>query len=370
MNFDILINLFDKTHNVLLSNAVKAVNINNTIRNWLSGFYIVEYEQKGEDRAKYGEKVLQTIENHFKISGIKGLTERRLREYRKFYLVYPQIRRLLTAIFNQIAPDENYNAIRRSLTAELQIADKQQFEYPIDKLINSLSFTHLNELCKIADPVKRVFYEIECIKGIWSVKELERQINSLYYERMGMSSNPEKMSKIIQSKTENLTVQETVKSHFSFEFLGIKQKELIEETDLEQALLDNFQYFMLELGRGFCLEARQKRILIGDEYFFIDMVFYHRILRCHIIVELKADKFNHSHISQLNTYVNFYKKEICESTDNPPIGILLVAEKNNPLVEFALAGIENNLFVSKYLLQLPTKEQLTNFITNELNKKY
>lgn len=182
---------------------------------------------------------------------------------------------------------------------------------------------------------------------------------------MGLSSNPEKMSKIIQSKTEILTPQETIKTHFSFEFLGIKNRELIEESDLEQALIDHFQYFMLELGRGFCLEARQKRILIGDEYFYVDLVFYHRILRCHIIVELKADKFNHSHISQLNTYVNYYKKVICEPTDNPPIGILMVAEKNNPLVEFAI-GDNENIFVTQYMLQLPTKEQLINFIIDEL----
>ncbi len=128
MKFEILINLFDKTHNVLLSNAVKAINLNNTIRNWLFGFYIVEYEQNGEDRAKYGEKVLQNIENHFKFSGIKGIDVRRLREYRKFYLAYPQIRRTLSAVFNQIAPDENYNSIRRTLTAELQVTNKQEFE--------------------------------------------------------------------------------------------------------------------------------------------------------------------------------------------------------------------------------------------------
>jgi len=368
MNFELLTSLFDKTHNILFENTIKAININITIRNWLFGFYIVEYEQNGEDRAKYGEHILSDLEKYFKISNIKGITERRLREFRKFYLVYPKIRQTLTNVFEEIIVGENYNSIRRALTAELQVIENNIIEIPIEKLINKLSYTHFLELSKIENSLKRLFYEIECIKGSWSVRELERQINSLYFERMQISENPEKMSQIIQSKTDILSSKDIIKSHFAFEFLGLQNIELIEETDLEQALINNFQYFMLELGRGFCLESRQKRILIGDEYFFIDLVFYHRILKCHVIVELKADKFNHSHISQLNTYVNYYKSEICDKNDNPPIGILLVAQKNKPLVEFALMGVDNNLFVSEYLLQLPTKEQLTNFIINELQK--
>jgi len=369
MNFSNLVSLIDKTHNALQSEAIKAININLTIRNWLIGFYIVEFEQNGEDRAKYGEKLLLSLEKELTTKGISNSNSRELRRYRTFYSTYQYFGAF---IFNSLPSDAIWgtpspiSGIVQKWGTLSPISDKKDLQIPAEKIIYKLSFSHLAELIMIDDELKRVFYEIECIKGCWTVRELERQINTLYYERMGLSSNPEKMSQIIQSGTEILLPQEAIKDHFSFEFLGIKHRELIEETDLEQSLIDNFQYFMLELGRGFCLEARQKRILIGDEYFFVDLVFYHRILRCHIIVELKADKFNHSHISQLNTYVNFFKKEICDPNDNPPIGILLVAEKNKPLVEFALAGIENNLFVSKYLLQLPTKEQLTNFIANEI----
>ena len=143
---------------------------------------------------------------------------------------------------------------------------------------------------------------------------------------------------------------------------------MIEESDIEQALLNHFQEFIMELGIGFCIEARQKKILIGEEYFFIDLVLYHRILKCHVLVELKADAFNHAHIAQLNTYVNYYKKEIKETADNSPIGILLVADKNKPLVEFALGTVSNKLFVSKYQLQLPDKKELEMFVKEEMKK--
>ena len=240
---------------------------------------------------------------------------------------------------------------------------------PAEKIINSLSFSHLAELIEIEDDVKRTFYEIEAIKGLWSVKELRRQVSTLYFERIGLSKDPLVMSTIVQSGIEMQNASDVIKSHFAFEFLDIRNKTLIEESALEQALLDHFQEFLFEMGRGFCLEARQKRILIGGEYFFIDMVLYHRVLKCHVLIELKSDRFNHSHISQLNTYLNYYKKEMMEESDNPPVGILMVADKNNPLVEYALAGLDNQLFVSRYLLQLPDKSLLRDFIAAEVKKE-
>ena len=150
--------------------------------------------------------------------------------------------------------------------------------------------------------------------------------------------------------------------------MGLQAKDAVEESDLETALLNHLQEFMLEMGHGFCLEARQKKILIGDEYFFIDLVFYHRILKCHVLVDLKVEDFNHHNIGQLNAYVNYYKTKVMLPDDNPTVGILLVTNKNSALVEFATASIDNQLFVSKYLLELPKKEQLQNFIQNELLK--
>jgi len=237
-----------------------------------------------------------------------------------------------------------------------------------DQLIQKLSFSHFELLSPIIEDSKRNFYELECIKGTWSVRELKRQINSLYYERSGMSRKPELLSEITNQKTEPMLPAEIVKSVYAFEFLGLRVKDAVEETDLESALLDHLQDFMLELGHGFCLEARQKKILIGDEYFFIDLVFYHRILKCHVLVELKIEDFNHHNVGQLNTYVNYYKGEVMQPDDNPTVGILLVTDKNNTLVEYATAGMDNHLFVSKYMLELPNKEILQAFVKQEIEK--
>jgi predicted nuclease of restriction endonuclease-like (RecB) superfamily len=375
MNFDLLVSAIEQTHQHFQQQASKAINISLTLRNWLTGYYIVEFEQKGEDRAKYGDKLLAKLAE--KCDTIKGFDERTFRNFRLFYLLYPQIRPLLANQIHSIP-------IRRSLTAELKneaVSDTlsiwgsltsefqlTEFQLKGELLVQSLSYTHFEQLIRINDSLKRAYYEMECMKGNWSVRELKRQINSLYFERSGMSAKPELLSEITNSKAETVMPTDIVKSVYAFEFLGLNAKDAVEESDLEAALIDHLQHFMLEMGHGFCLEARQKKILIGDEYFFIDLVFYHRILKCHVLVELKVEDFNHHNIGQLNTYVNYYKAEVMRPDDNPTVGILLVTNKNNALVEFATAGMDNHLFVSKYLLELPKKEQLEAFITNEITK--
>jgi predicted nuclease of restriction endonuclease-like (RecB) superfamily len=236
------------------------------------------------------------------------------------------------------------------------------------KLITKLSYSHLELLLNINDQLKRTFYELECIKGTWSVRELKRQINSLYFERSGLSANPEELSEIINKNTIPRKPTDIIKNIYSFEFLNIKINPIVEESDLETALLDHLHEFILEMGNGFCFEARQKRILIGTEYYFIDLLFYHRILKCHVLIELKLGKFEHGDIGQLNTYLNYFKEEIGEKSDNAPVGILLVAEKDNALVKYATAGIDENLFAQEYLIQLPSIKQLETYIENELRK--
>ncbi len=237
---------------------------------------------------------------------------------------------------------------------------------PSDIIISKLSYTHFELLLNVSEPLKRTFYEIECIKGTWSVRELKRQIASLYFERSGLSQHPEKLAELVQQKIQPQQPKDIIKNIYAFEFLDIGIKPIVEESDLETALLNNLQQFVIELGNGFCLEARQKRILIGETYYFIDLVFYHRILKCHVLVELKIGAFEHGDIGQLNTYLNFFKAEITETNDNPPVGILLVAEKDHALVKYATAGMDENLFVQQYLVQLPSQEQLVNHIENEL----
>ena len=216
------------------------------------------------------------------------------------------------------------------------------------------------------DELKRSYYIIESIKGTWSVQELKRQINTLLYERSELSKKPELLIERINKKKQIPNIQGLVKDIYTFEFLGLPIKDAVEESELETALLDNIREFILELGNGFCLEARQKRILIGKEYYYIDLVFYHRILRCHVLIELKVNDFEHANAWQLNTYINYYKKEVKQEFDNDPVGILLVTNKEDALVEFAIASMNKNLFVSKYLLKLPSKQKLEQLIKNEL----
>jgi len=369
-NFNRLISTISQIHKQLQKSAVNAVNQMLTIRNWLIGYYIVEFEQKGEDRAKYGTSLLKLIAKN--LEHIKGIDERSLRRYRQFYLYYPQlidsIRDSLTPILKKI---EFRGSVSPVLLEPLNVESippqlERSLFVPGNKILSKLSYTHIEQLLSVNEPLKRTFYEIECIKGAWSVRELKRQINSQYFERSGLSNNPEKLSKLIQQKTKPQQSTDIIKNIYAFEFLDLPIKEIIEESDLEKALLDNLQQFILELGYGFCFEARQKRILIGEKYYFIDLVFYHRILKSHVLVELKLGEFEHGDIGQLNTYINYFKDEICESDDNHPIGILLVAQKDRTLVKYATAGMDKNLFVQQYMLKLPNINLLKQYIEKEL----
>ena len=193
---------------------------------------------------------------------------------------------------------------------------------PPEILFSRLSFTHLAELSAIEDPLKRAFYEIECIRGNWSVRDLKRQIATLYFERSGLSKDKEKLAKMVQPGIESAEPKLTIRDPYIFEFLGLRAKDAVAETDLEAALVEHLREFLVELGHGFCPEAQQKSIVIGKTRGFVDLVFYHRILKCHVLVELKVDEFRHEHIGQLNTYVTWSRKHMMSAGDNPPVGIL------------------------------------------------
>ncbi|EIY44512.1 PDDEXK nuclease domain-containing protein [Bacteroides nordii] len=376
MNFESLVNHISAIQNTLQAQAAHSVNLALTSRNWLMGCYIVEFEQHGEDRATYGEQLLKNLEKRL---NTKGLNERRFREFRRLYLIYPQlkeevlgyvmsnpeIRWSLTTEFatpiRQMASAKYENEIRRTTSAELM--DMHKWMIPADKLFNKLTYSNLSLISAIDNPVKRAFYEMETIRGCWSYKELGRQINSLYYERSGLSKNKKALSALVQQQTTQLQPTDVINTPITLEFLGLNEQVLVTENDLERAILDNLQKFLLEMGHGFCFEARQKRILIDEDYFFADLVFYHRILKCHVIVELKIDKFHHEYASQLNMYLNYFKAEIMQPDDNPPIGILLCTEKGDTLVRYATAGLDPNIFVQKYKVQLPSEEEIKDFIS-------
>lgn len=237
-----------------------------------------------------------------------------------------------------------------------------------EKLISRLSYSHFELLLNIDNRLKKVFYGLECMKGIWSVRELKRQINSMFFERTGLSADPQKMSEWVQQKIAPQAPTDIVRNLYAFEFLGFPKVSILQEEDLETALLDQLQQFLMELGNGFCFEGRQKRILIGEDYYFVDLVFYHRILKCHVLIELKLGEFDYSAVGQLNTYLNYYKFEMMAEGDNPPVGILLVAKKDQALVQYATAGMDQHLFVQEYMVQLPSKEELQQYLLKEMQR--
>lgn len=364
LNFNSLVSLLEQTHIHFQQQAVKAVNVSLTIRNWLLGYYIVEFEQNGDDRAAYGQKLLRSISDKIKS---QGLSVTNLKLARQFYHTYPEIGSLLKSEFVDILPESIGQMSSDLLRIEHNHTKTDNY---YKQILERISFSHFVELMKIEDNTKRTFFELQILKTTPSVQELKRQINTLVYERLGMSSNFEIALQQLQSKIEPENSSDAIKSIYTFDFLGLKSDSLFEEKELEGLLLDHLQEFIQELGYGFCFEYRQKRLLFDEEYFFADLVFYHRILKCHVIIELKVDAFKHEYLSQLNTYVAYYNAKVRREDDNRAIGILLCTEKGKQLVEYATAGMDNQIFVSKYLLELPKKEELEAFIHKEMETRF
>lgn len=373
MVFDQLIQNLIGIGEYLQDSAVAVVNRSMTIRNWCFGVFIVEYEQQGEDKAKYGERLIENLSMSLSKRGVKGVSVTTLKLCRQFYLVYPEIGQTVSdqfdSSFSKIIQDSVIMGripIGPTLSDQLTTTDLQLVKHR-KQMINRLSFSHFVEILQLDDPLKRLFYEIECFQGNWSVRELRRQIGSLLYERTGLSKNKEALIRVSNEKAVKASPQQIIKDPYIFEFLGLSSHEVFLEKDLENALLDHLQEFLLELGKGFCFEARQRRITVDNDHFYVDLVFYHRLLKCHVLIELKTEKFSHNHVGQLNFYLNYFRKYEMAEGDSPPVGILLCTAKDAEHVEFATVGMDNQVFVSKYKLALPTEEELKAFIQKELN---
>ena len=373
-SFDELTKIIRDTHDAAQTTAVKAINRMQTMRNWLYGYYIIEFEQHGKDRAEYGTQLLKRLEERV---NRKGLTETLFKNSRKFYRLYPQMVENLIGVISPTVSDKLLESKDASGLCDTQMTENEHveksptvsdgFRTTGQMIISRLSFSHIVEIMTVDDPLARYFYEQECIKCTWSVRELRRQISTNLYVRTGISSNPEKMLSLpsLQGHDNN---ELQIRQPFTFEFLGLKANEVVGEKDIENALIDHLQDFLLELGKGFCFESRQKRIIIDDEYYYPDLVFYNRILHCGVIIELKDEEFSHQNLGQLNAYVSHYKEHEMQPGDNPPIGILLCTRKGQKMVEYALAGMDNQLFVSTYMLQLPDKKTLEDFLLKQLEK--
>ena len=367
LNFAALVGAVQQVHEHSAAAASRAVNLSLTLRNWAIGCYIRDYEQNGADRAKYGARLLEELSAALATRGTADMAPRSLRLYRQFFLTYKHIWQTPSAKFvSALLPASIWQTLsaksKETLPLQIRGTASSEVDASLEKLFTRLSFSHFAELIAIEDPLKRAFYEIECIRGNWSVRTLKRQIASLYFERSGLSIDKEKLAALTHSGAEQAEPKLAIRDPYIFEFLGLKPQEAVNESDLEDALLDNLQEFLLELGHGFCFEARQKSIVIGKTRGFVDLVFYHRVLKCHLLIDLKVDEFRHEHLGQLNTYVTWYRKHMMAEGDNPPIGLLLCTQKDHALVEYALAAIDSRLFVSKYQVELPSKEDLQRFL--------
>ena len=390
MDFESLVNRIQNSSFVLQENARMIINRNVTVRAWLTGFYIVEYEQRGTDRAKYGEQLLNRLSKRLDNKSF-GLSS--LKNYRQFYLYYPDL----------IVPIVDYlrqNSLKsQTLSSFLEVVDIQsdiksqtlsgllpdmqsskvsQDGYamlttdgdvvPVPQMLfNRMSYSNITLLLHVEDSTQRAFYAIEAMRGPWSYRELKRQIDSNYYIRSGWSKRPDLLAEKINDHIETASFKEEIKSPFTFEFLGLSSRDVIEESDLEQSIIDHFQDFMLELGMGFCLESRQKKMLIDNRYYKADLVFYHRILKCHCIVELKAHRLDYSDVAQLNMYIEYYRAHYMRPDDNPPVGILLCTEYGQEMVQYLSPFVDPQLFVAQYELELPNKQKITEFLMRENN---
>lgn len=383
-NFDMLVLQIQSTDIALQNNAKLVINRHVTAKAWMTGCYIVEYELNGCDRANYGEQLLQKLAE--RLSDNKSFSYRSLKLYKQFYLTYkvlngavrsfifslPQIGQSVSAQFQIL--DFQSAIIRQTPSAQLSIASTEELAIHTnpDLLFNKLSFSHLSALLPINDPLERTFYETMAIRGVWSVRELQRQIDSNYYARSGWSKDPRALVDMVDGISEKDTLALDIKSPFTFEFLGLHTKDVWEESDLESAIIDHLQDFILELGMGFCFEARQQKMLIDDRYYKADLVFYHRILKRHIIIELKANRMDYTDVAQLNMYLGYWRRNVMLADDNEPIGILMCTEVGQEMAEYATIGVDPNLFISKYQLELPSKERIVEFLRREnegLNKE-
>jgi predicted nuclease of restriction endonuclease-like (RecB) superfamily len=378
MNFESLVGHINHVQDALQAQAAHAVNLSLTARNWLVGYYIVEYEQHGEDRAKYGEKLLKNLAQRL---NRRGLGERRLYEYRLTYQVYPQLGGVVAEYVVKNGQDEILRLTTaksedstvlieklRSSTA-ISAVPQEAWQTPAKSLFYKLSATHLIYLSNFNDELKRAFYEQETIRGCWTVTELDRQVSSQYYERMGLSKDKKALQKLAMKNAQQLAPRDILHNPVTLEFLGLESHEVYTETKLESYILNHLQAFLLEMGRGFCFEARQKRILVDQDYFKADLIFYHRILKCHVIIDLKIDRFRHEYASQLNLYMNYYKHEVMQEGDNPPIGLLLCTDYGETTVQYATEGLSQNLFVSKYRLQLPSEDEIRKYLLESISEK-
>lgn len=320
--------LYEQIRNILLTSrqkAYSAVNEAMVQAYWLIGKTIVEDEQNGHNRAEYGKETLQFLSAKLTEEFGKGFSVRTLQQLKKFYIVYP-----------------NTNALR-----------------------SQLNWTHYRNLIKVKSDEARSWYEEETIKSQWSSRQLERQISALYYERLLSSHDKAPVIEEAEQKLSKIAPEEFIKDPYVLEFLNVKEYPSLRESELEQALIDHLQEFLLELGRGFCFVARQKLMRFDDDDFYLDLVFYHSVLKCYILIDLKIGKLTHQDVGQMDSYIRMFDALQKNEDDNPTLGIILCSEPNETIAKYSILNDSKQLFASKYIYNIPTVEELQDYINDQ-----
>ena len=343
------------------STAARSVNTTQVVANWLIGREIVEEEQRGHSRAGYGEELILDLSARLTSDYGKGYSKDNLFWFRRFYQGYPTLVDSKFDAARQISDALSRKSVSQApgdaLPPILHVPRDESW-YP-GFLHPNLSWTHYRTLLRVDKTEARAFYEIEAIKNNWAARELERQINSLLYERLALSRDKKGLMRLAVKGHEVQKPTDVFKDPVIMEFLGLPESPRLVETDLEQALIDNLRTFLLELGKGFAFVARQERLTLDGDHFYIDLVFYHTILKCYVIIDLKTGKLTHQDLGQLQLYVNYYDRERRTEGDNPTLGLILCADKNDAVVRYTLGkDQQKKIFASRYKLHLPSEAEL------------
>jgi predicted nuclease of restriction endonuclease-like (RecB) superfamily len=318
--------------------ALRQIDTTQAVTYWLVGRRIVEFYQRGADRAEYGEQVLIKLSRDLSARFGKGYSVDNLENIRRFYIGFPKMLK-----------------ISETLSRKYSVPDSGTKSETVSRI---LSWSHYCELLKENNINARSFYEIEAVENGWSMRELRRQMDSMLYERLALSRN-KKMVKALASKGQIIEKPEdAVKDPYILEFLGLKEETAYSESQLEQAVIDKLQHFLLEMGKGFTFVARQKRVTMINRHYFIDLVLYNRFLKCFVLVDFKRGEFTHADAGQMNFYLNYFRENETTEDENPPIGIILCSKKSEIYAKYVLGNLNNKIFASKYKLALPTEKEL------------
>ena len=361
------------------SSVARSVNTSQVVANWLIGQEIVEEEQQGKTRAGYGESLLSELAEEFKRDAIDGYSVQNLRYMRQFYLTYLEL--IVNHPIRHAVRGESFNADefaagqggRKEQDGAIALNAGPFHHAPRGEswrpglLHPNLSWTHYRTLLRVDKPEARSFYEVEALQNNWSARELERQINSLLYERLALSKDKSGLMRLATRGHEIQKPGDVFKDPVIMEFLGLPASPKLVESKLEQALINNLQAFLLELGRGFAFIARQQRITLDGDHFYVDLVFYHTILKCYILIDLKVGKLTHQDLGQIQLYVNYFDQERRAADDNPSLGLILCTDKNDAVVKYTLGASQHDkIFASRYKLHLPTEAELKAEMRREL----